>query len=81
MKFLAFNSSPLLFFIDHLNEFPIQPNPNYNIDSKLQLTNYKIQMNSPGKDQLFGMGSPRKTIVSPQKNKKIDIEKNQLSTL
>jgi hypothetical protein len=37
-------------------------------------------MNSPGKDQLFGMGSPRRTILSPQKNKKIDIEKNQLST-
>ncbi len=36
-------------------------------------------MNSPGKDQLLGMGSPRKTIPSPQKNKKIEIEKNQLS--
>ncbi len=32
----GFNSSSLLFFIDNLNEFPIQPNPNYNIDSKLQ---------------------------------------------
>lgn len=38
-------------------------------------------MNSPGKDQFFGMDSPRKAVVSPQKNKKIDIEKNQLSSI
>ncbi len=38
-------------------------------------------MNSPNKDHNhFGMGSPRKSMLSPQKNKKIEIEKNQLRT-
>lgn len=41
---------------------------------------YNIRMNSPPKDQLLGLGSPRQSMLSPQKNKALEMEKNQLRT-